>query len=113
MDIPRVPGDLPEYVPGGPDDPAERQFIFRVVTDPVFISTWKDARDTPEFQAMIADLEAECIGNAQITRDAYRRVTENARIMKQPVFLSIRDVETGQTVSIEEVRLIAAIFCED
>ena len=108
MDTPRDP-----YVPGQPGDPALRTFNFRFSYDPLVLAAFRRGHEDPVVKAMFLASPADVTGNAKVVRDAHRKAIENAKILDKPIFLSIREIETNEPVSIQEIRLIAALFCEE
>ena len=108
MDTPREP-----YVPGQPGDPALRTFNFRYSSDPLVIAAFNRDTEDPVIKSMFLASPADVTGNAKVVRDAYRLAVENARILHNPVFLSIRGIENNEPISIQEIRLIAVLFCEE
>ena len=94
MDTPREP-----YVPGQPGDPALRTFNFRYSSDPLVIAAFNRDTEDPVIKSMFLASPAD--------------VTGNARILHKPVFLSIRGIENNEPISIQEIRLIAVLFCEE
>jgi hypothetical protein len=92
--------------------PANRRFHFRWSTDPIVLATYQDLKDSPEAQALINGTPPWKTGDASAIRDSYHTVVAEARAADKPVWLSIREMETNRVISIEEIRLIAALFCE-
>ena len=95
-----------------PTPPGDRRFHLRYSTDPVFLATCQDQGGNPEVQKMINDTVPYATGDAAKMRDTHRALRDQSNKANQLMWISIRDVETGKAISIEEIRLIAAIWNE-
>ena len=95
-----------------PMNQAGRQFHLRYSFDPIILATFKDIRGDQTSQELINSTPPYVTGNASLVRDARRALVDESQALKLPIWISIRDAETGEPVSIQEIRLIAALFCD-
>lgn len=96
-----------------PQHPRERRFHLRYSTDPIFLAASKDLRASPEAQATINDSPPYATGDAALMRSLHRGLDLEAKRSGRPCWVSIRDADTQQVVSIEEIRLLAVLFCDN
>jgi hypothetical protein len=99
-----------DYTPK-PEAPPDRLFHLRWSSDPIILDCSTALAGSLEARELINRTPPDTTGDAAAILDAYHAVCRAAHTDRRRLWISIRDATTHRTTSLEEIRLIAALFC--